>query len=179
MTSVGIRFYEAADAPAVVEAARESTTDVFPWLPWCHPEYSLKESTGWIEAQIKAREEGTAFEFVIHEGQRFVGGCGLNEINALHRVANLGYWVRSSATGRGVASTAVQALVAWGFANTRLQRLEIVVAVDNTRSRRVAEKSGARREGLLRSRLLLHDRSHDAIVYSFVRSEPSDSSRKS
>jgi RimJ/RimL family protein N-acetyltransferase len=166
---IAIRLYERSDAPLVVEAALESVAEVFPWLPWCHADYSLAEATAWIEAQIAAREQGTAHEFAIFEGAQFVGGCGLNQIQLLHQVANLGYWVRSSAAGRGVAPEAVRQLAAWGFANTRLQRLEIVAAVGNTRSQRVAEKSGAQREGLLRNKLLLHERSHDAIVYSLIR----------
>jgi RimJ/RimL family protein N-acetyltransferase len=153
----------------VVAAARESSADVFPWLPWCHPGYSLAESQAWIDAQIAAREREAAFEFAIWQGGRYVGGCGLNQIDAVNRVANLGYWVRSSAAGRGVAPAAVAQLVAWGFANTPLNRLELLVAVGNARSRRVAEKSGAVREGVLRSCLFLHGASHDAVVYSFVR----------
>jgi ribosomal-protein-serine acetyltransferase len=168
--AAGIRFYAPADAPALVAAARESTADVFPWLPWCHPEYSLAEARLWIEAQIQAREQRLAFEFVITEGDRFAGGCGLNQINPLYQVANLGYWVRSSSAGRGVAPAAVGAVARWAFANTELQRIEILVAVGNRRSQRVAEKAGAQREGMLRSRLLLHARSHDAVVYSLVRS---------
>lgn len=166
---ISIRFYEPSDATRVVEAARESTAEVFPWLAWCHPAYSLEESTAWIAAQIEARKNGSAFEFAIWEGQRYLGGCGLNQINAEHRMANLGYWVRTAAAGRGVAPAAVQLVSAWGFANTPLQRLEIVAAVGNTRSQRVAEKSGAQREGVLRSRLFMHGRPHDAVVYSFVR----------
>jgi RimJ/RimL family protein N-acetyltransferase len=35
-------------------------------------------------------------------------------------------------------------------------------------SQKVAEKAKAKREGVLRNRLLLHDRSHDAVMYSLV-----------
>jgi RimJ/RimL family protein N-acetyltransferase len=37
----------------------------------------------------------------------------------------------------------------------------------------VAEKAGARFEGVLRARLRLHGRTHDARMYSFVRGESS------
>jgi ribosomal-protein-serine acetyltransferase len=168
---ISIRLYEPEDAPLIVEAAHESTAEVFPWLPWCHPDYSLAESSAFIDAQIAARESGTAFEFAVRDGARFVGGCGFNQIQPYHRVANLGYWVRTSATGRGVATASVRLVAGWGFANTNLERLEILVGVGNPRSQRVAEKSGAAREGVLRARLFLHDRSHDAVVYSLVRGD--------
>jgi RimJ/RimL family protein N-acetyltransferase len=170
---VSIRFYEESDAKPLQEAARESSPDVFPWLPWCHPNHSLQDGSAWISAQIQARAAGTAYEFVItSDDGRFLGGCGLNHIENTDRRANLGYWVRSSATGRGVGSQAAQALSVWAFSETDLERLEIVVARDNLASQRVAERAGAVREGIARRRLFLHGRFHDAVMYSIIRQGP-------
>jgi RimJ/RimL family protein N-acetyltransferase len=168
---IGIRFYEPDDAEPLFEAARESIADVHPWLPWCHPGYALHEARDWAERQPALREGGLEFNFVIKNATGvFLGGCGLNQLNALHRTANLGYWVRSSAAGGGVAPAAVIELSRWAFANTSLERLEILAATANRRSQRVAEKAGAVREGVLRRRLQLHGVAHDAVVYSLVRS---------
>ncbi len=52
-----------------------------------------------------------------------------------------------------------------------MQRIEIVVTVGNDASKRVAEKVGATREGLLRNRLNIHNTIHDAFMYSLI---PSD-----
>jgi RimJ/RimL family protein N-acetyltransferase len=170
--SVAIRFYEPGDAEALFAAARESVADVYPWLAWCHPDYALVEAEEWTERQPALRAGGEEYNFVITDAAgRFLGGCGLNQLNALHRTANLGYWVRSSAAGRGAAPAAVVALARWAFASTALERLEIVAAVTNVRSQRVAEKAGALREGVLRRRLHMHGVSHDAVVYSLVRAD--------
>ncbi|HYE66449.1 MAG TPA: GNAT family protein, partial [Pyrinomonadaceae bacterium] len=56
----------------------------------------------------------------------------------------------------------------FGLEELGLQRIEIVVAVDNWASQRVAEKVGATREGILRKRLLIHGRPQDALMYSLV-----------
>jgi RimJ/RimL family protein N-acetyltransferase len=85
--------------------------------------------------------------------------------------ANLGYWIRSSQTRRGLATAAVRLLAHWAFDNTDLNRLELVISVENLASLRVAEKAGAVREGILRSRLLLYGRSHDAALYSLLRND--------
>jgi RimJ/RimL family protein N-acetyltransferase len=55
------------------------------------------------------------------------------------------------------------------FQETDLMRLEIVCAVGNVRSQRVAEKVGALREGVLRNRLLLPSGPSDAVMFSLVR----------
>lgn len=83
-------------------------------------------------------------------------------------MGNLGYWVRTSRTRSGVASAATRLIARFGFLSLGLQRLEIVVAVGNQASERVAEKAGATREGVLRKRLLIHGQPHDAVLYSLV-----------
>jgi len=172
VTDVEIRFYEESDAPALFEAARESVSDLHPWLPWCHPDYALREAEAWIVTHAEVRTAGTQYQFAITEGEgRFLGGCGLSEVNLVHRFANLGYWVRASATGRGVAPAAVRALADWAFRETEILRLEILTAVGNQRSQRVALKAGAIREGVLRDRLLLHGQPHDAVIYAILRSQ--------
>ena len=171
MSSIRIRPYRLNDASLVWEAARESLAELQPWMPWSHPDYSIEETRSWLAAQVQAFQQRTAFEFAITSAAGgYLGGCGLNQIDALNQRANLGYWVRSSATGQGVATAAVALVRDWGFAQTDLVRLEVLVAVDNAASRRVADKAGAVYEGTLRRRLLVHSARHDAAMYAFIRS---------
>ena len=173
ITSPSIRPYATGDAGDLFAAAKESVHDVQPWLPWCHPDFAIEEARSWIDGRVSAFGKGEENQFaIVGASGRYAGGCGLNLIVQSQRRANLGYWVRSSEMGKGVAVVAVRLLAAWAFQNTALERLEIVVAVGNVRSQRVAEKAGAVREGILRRRLLIHDTFHDAIMYSIVRGEP-------
>lgn len=168
---VGIRRYRPEDAEAVRDSAVESTAEIFPWMPWCHADYSLDESRVWIARCEETWENKTEYNFaIVDEADRFLGGCGLNQLRAEHRTANLGYWVRTSATRRGVATAAVRALADFAFRETDLNRLEIVVALGNAASHGVAAKVGALREGVAHDRLYAHGRSHDAVVYALLRS---------
>jgi ribosomal-protein-serine acetyltransferase len=169
---VSIRPYQADDVLPVWDAALESVSEAFPFMPWCRPDLTVEEQRIWIGAQVIAFEAGTAFEFaIVSDDGRYLGGCGLNQIDGVNRRANLGYWVRSSSTGRGVATNAVRQLIAWAFSHTDLVRLEVVVSTQNAVSLRVAEKVGAVREGIALSRLLLHGASHDAAIFSIVRAD--------
>ena len=170
VSPVRIRPYRPDDAPRLYEAARESVGDVFPWLAWCHPQYTLAEAVAWAESREELARQALEYHFVITgDEDRFLGGCGINHINRIHRFGNLGYWVRSSATGRGIAVSAVALAAEFAFRSTDLVRLEIVCGVGNHRSQRVAEKAGAFREGVLRDRLLVNGTPHDAVMYSVVR----------
>jgi ribosomal-protein-serine acetyltransferase len=165
-----IRPYQQDDAEHVSAAICESVTDVSPWLGWCHAGYSLDEAREWIAGQEELARQGQALAFGVWREGRYVGGCGVNQVNGVHRFANLGYWVRSSAMGQGVAPAAVRLVAEHVFRETELIRLEIVCAIGNVRSQRVAEKSGAVREGVLRNRLILPGGPSDAVMFSLVRS---------
>lgn len=140
------------------------------WLAWCHPGYSLNDATTWIELTTLGRENRSLFDFAVFDGDgTYAGACGLNWIDVDHRVANLGYWIRTSRTRRGVAPAAVRQVYQWAFANTPINRIEILAAVGNVASQRVAEKSGARRDGVLQKRLMVRGAPVDAVLFSIIR----------
>jgi ribosomal-protein-serine acetyltransferase len=165
-----IRPLRAEDAGAMYEAVRESIPEVSPWLPWCHAGYSMEETTAFLAAREEAwgDDEGYGFGIFDAESGAFLGGVGLNFINRVHQCGNMGYWVRSSRTGRGVASAAARLAARFGLESCGLQRVEILAAVGNHASQHVAEKAGAVREGILRKRLLVNGEAQDAVLYSFV-----------
>lgn len=165
-----LRYPGPEDAPAVSAAVQESIEALHAWMAWCRREFSLADASNWISQQPEARKTGTAFEFLVCDTSgELVGVCGVNQINQDYRYGNLGYWVRSSRAGQGMATLAARQVADWAFNNTELERLEIVVATGNTASQRVAEKLGSVREGVLRSRLLIHGVFHDAVMNSLIR----------
>ena len=167
---VRIRPYSVADAQDVWEAASESSAELLPWMSWFHTGYHVRETRSWLEMQVAAFRMGTSYEFAIESiAGRYLGGCGINQIDPLNRRANLGYWVRTSEAGRGVGTAAAQLTAKWAFEHTDLVRIEIVAATGNVASQRVAERAGALREGVLRSRLFGRGEFQDAVVFSMVR----------
>ncbi len=168
--NIGIRPFRPDDAGPVYQAVEESRAAVAPWMPDLAAVPSVEAVGAWINATLTGRAAGHMFHCAIVDvpTDTFLGGCGLTHLHATHRFANLSYWVRSSQVRRGVATTATRLLAAWGFAHVHLHRIEIVVALENTASRRVAEKAGARYEGVLRNRIWVHDHPHDAVMFSLI-----------
>ena len=167
----GIRSFELEDVEPLFVAISESKKELMPWMPWCHPDYRIEETKAWIEQCRTAWAEGRSYSFAIYDCRsgQILGGCGVDEINPLHRLANLGYWVRTSATGQNVATEAALLAARFAFSTLALNRLDILVAEGNGRSQRVAEKVGAKREGLLRSRLVTREgQSRDAFLFSLL-----------
>ncbi len=165
-----LRRFRADDAPQVYEAVRESAAQISPWLPDLGSIQSVDDVRTWIAAGPAAWAENRAYDLAIVDAQsgEILGGCGLSQINQRHRFANLYYWVRTSRTGHGIATSAVRLIARFGLENIGLQRIEIIVPVDNAGSARVAQKAGARLEGTLRNRLLLDGAIHDALMFALV-----------
>ena len=164
-----IRRFDPDDEEMLFEAASESINEVHPFLPWCHPEYSIEDSRSWLETIEPNWKDENAYAFAItdHESGKFMGGCGLNSID-VDPIANLGYWIRSSEVGKGVASEATFGLLNFGFKYLGLMRIEIMMSTHNEASKKVAINAGATFEGTLRNRLQLHGVNHDALLYSLV-----------
>jgi ribosomal-protein-serine acetyltransferase len=158
------------DLGALYGAMQESLPEISRWMGWCTPEYSVNHAADWLATRPSMWEQAIEYDFVITDArnEEFLGVCGLNGMNHQNNFANLGYWVRTNRTRCGVASTAVQRVALFGLEQVKLGRIEIVAAVDNLASQRVAEKAGATREGLLRCRNVVRECLYDAVMFSFT-----------
>lgn len=157
------------DAPTHCDAVLESLTEAGRWLEWVHGGYAVADSSSFIARAIAGHESGEMYEFLIFDkAGAFIGGCGLNRLDTRFLKSNLGYWVRTGAAGRGVATAATGLLARFGFEQLGLQRIEIIAATGNLASQRVAEKAGALREGVLRNGIRYRGENIDAVCYSLI-----------
>lgn len=161
------------DRASLYAAVRESMDTVGRWMSWCHPDYSINDTDGWIALCQRNWQSGTDREFGIFDaGSGEALGCvGINQINSVHNFGNLGYWVRAGHIGRGIASAAAQLTAQFAFRELKLFRLEVLARVDNLASRRVAEKLGCQFECIARSRIVFSGRPYDAALYSLLPGE--------
>ncbi|MEO5934438.1 MAG: GNAT family protein [Duganella sp.] len=165
-----LRPLSISDAPALARAALESIATVGVWLPWCDASFTEADAEHWVRSCADDRANGSAYSvgiFDVADGG-YLGGIGINHINREHDFANLGFWVRQSRQGERIAPRAARLMAAYGFEKLGLTRLEIVAAERNARSRKVAEKAGARFEGILRNRLVIRGVAIPAAMYSLI-----------
>ncbi|MBW3594285.1 MAG: GNAT family N-acetyltransferase [Actinobacteria bacterium] len=114
----------------------------------------------------------TGWDWVIFLDDEVAGAIGLNRYDALWKTCNLGYWVRSDLAGQGIATEAGRAVVDFAFGTVKLHRLELVAAVHNPASNRVAEKLGFQFEGIKREAFIVDGRGHDARSYGLLATDP-------
>jgi ribosomal-protein-serine acetyltransferase len=175
-----LRAFKPGDAEAIYEAVCESKAELARWLPWCHADYSIADTQEFLNQRSEAfaKQGEHAFAIIERHGNRFVGATGINQIDRGTCRANLGYWLRTSATGRGYATRCTRLVAQWAFKELGLQRIEIVAAVGNVASQRVATRAGATREGIARNRLRHGQKQLDAVVFSLVPADFDSPERK-
>ena len=165
-----VRRFEPANAPSMLAAVKASTPELAYWMPWCKEDYAIEDANSWIQFTEEAWNRRSEFPLGVFDASTgaVVGGTGVNQINKAYRTGNIGYWVSTPHTGKGVARFAARRAAQLGFGELGLTRLEIVTLTHNLSSQRVAESLGAVRECQARSRLYFHGKPHDAIVFSLI-----------
>jgi ribosomal-protein-serine acetyltransferase len=129
-----------------MEALCESVQHLFPWIPWATSEAPSADRTRFLlSTWIAQRETGANFTYAVLRlaGGRLVGGVGLYDRVGPDRL-EIGYWIRRTEAGQGLATEAAGAMTAAGFALPNISALELHTHVPNVLSRRVAEKLGYR-----------------------------------
>jgi RimJ/RimL family protein N-acetyltransferase len=127
----------------------------------------------WLERYEQGRSEGSREAFaVVGDADEFLGIVMAPRIDRDADTAELGYLVAPEARGRGVATEALRQLTAWAFEELGMLRLELMISVDNGASKKVAERCGYRREGVLRSAYVKQGRREDTEIWSRLPTDP-------
>jgi len=120
-----------------------------------------------LELNRRRWEEGTSATFAICDAADACLGHVFVNLGEAQR-ASVGYWLLPEARGRGLATRAVGLISRWALAGLGLARLGLSAEPANVASQRVAERSGFRREGVLRSYAEIDGRRVDYVVFSLL-----------
>ena len=135
--------------------------------------YTLADARAYMLQRYDAIHTGTAAPFAIVEpgdDRHLLGSISLMRFDWANCRAEVGYWLARDARGQGHATRAVRLISSWGFSALSLERVELLAATGNLASQRVAERSGYRREALLRSYLRGKTGRQDMIMFALLRS---------
>jgi ribosomal-protein-serine acetyltransferase len=137
---VTLRRFRSEDADALFGAVTESLDELRPWMPWA-ADYSRASTEEYLAGSVKDWDEGTAYNYAIVTGGTLVGSIGLMTRGGPGGL-EIGYWVRSAYTGRGLATAATAALVGQAFGLPGVDWVEIVHDELNVASGQIPRKLG-------------------------------------
>ena len=138
-------------------------------LPWVAAEQTPESAETFCrnaEANFVARRDLPFFVFEKTTG-KLVVSAGLHRTVWQTPKTEVGYWCRTSSTGQGYVTEAVNALAEYAFQHIKAVRVELITDEENAASRRVAELAGFTLEGVLRSERRAPDSSlRNTCVYA-------------
>jgi ribosomal-protein-serine acetyltransferase len=142
---VSLKRWRPDDEAALLAAVIESQEHLRPWMHWADG-YDQDRAAEYLRECEEEWASGSAFAYAIIIGDRIVGSAGLHN-RVGERGLEIGYWVHSDWTGRGIATDAAAALTAAALALPGVDRVEIHHDVANLASGRIPAKLGYARLG--------------------------------
>jgi RimJ/RimL family protein N-acetyltransferase len=144
--SVELRRWRPAYAEAVTEAVTASMNELRPWMPWAQEEPTVPGMNDVMTVGDAAFDADEEWQFVIAQpgSERVLGAIGLHRRGPPDTV-EIGYWLRTEFTRRGMATVATQALTTAAFAFLpAIASVEIRMDETNVRSAAVPPRLGFR-----------------------------------
>lgn len=134
---------------------------------WRHrPAADPVEADAYIRRRARdwARDERYTWAVCEPTTGEMVGEVSLNAVDLPMATAEAVCWALPTARGHGMITTALGAVLRFGFGGLDLQRVTYMWAEGNGASARVAEKCGFTVEGRMRSAWVDGDRRVDVVV---------------
>jgi RimJ/RimL family protein N-acetyltransferase len=170
-----LRCWEPPDARLLKEAVDSSLGELRPWMPWAASEPQPLEEKVQLLRRFRGQfdlGEGFVYGLFSRDEAEVVGGSGLHtRVGA--GAFEIGYWIRTSRAGQGLATEVTAALTRVGFELCGADRIEIHVEPANEPSIKIPLKLGYAEEARLRRRLYAAPggEPRDAVVFSLFRSD--------
>ena len=163
-----LRLFEESDADELYALTDRNRAHLEPWLPWVPATRSAEDSLAFIRMTRQQIADNTGMSLAIVRDGAIVGTAGVHGVDWANRSTTIGYWLSADEQGRGTMTEAVRALVDHAFGAWELERVEILAAVDNARSRAIPERLGFVDEGVKRRAEVVGDRVLDLAVYAML-----------
>ena len=154
-----LRPFRRKDVAATHEAVKASLPDLEEWLPWAVG-YHRSVTQRYIRESGAAWSDGRAFDFAIRshdDPDRHIGNVSVWWVSHQNHVGEVGYWIRSDMTGRGIGAEVTAKAVQIGFEEIGFHKIVLRIAVGNLASEAIARKLGFAFEGTLREEVRVGD----------------------
>jgi ribosomal-protein-serine acetyltransferase len=188
-----LRLLEMRHAEELFTLVDQNRFHLRQWLGWVDGNQSILDSRTFVRSALQqfannngfqagiwlkgagargaAENAGTQFQQAPAAAGVLAGVIGYNYIDWQNSRTEFGYWLGAPFQGHGLITRACLALIDYSFDELRLNRVEILCAEGNTRSRAVPERLSFTQEGIFRQAEWLYDHYVDLVVYAMLADE--------
>jgi RimJ/RimL family protein N-acetyltransferase len=140
-----------------------------PGVPLPFP-YEAEEK--WFQDQVNTKGDGT-FNLAIESlaDGKYIGGCGVNEMDWKNGVATVGIFLGSDFWGKGFGTDAMRVLLHFLFTEMNVHKVDLKVYSFNQRAMKSYEHCGFKLEGVLRQSVYREGAYRDECIMGILREE--------
>lgn len=159
----------------IIDSQRAYLREWMAWVDSTVREDDIKKFYQFCETQQK---ENKGFHYVIKYKNIVIGQIGIRSINHQNKSTSIGYWLSQEYQGKGIMLASCRAIINHCFLKLDIHRIEIRCAVNNIKSNKIPVALFCIKEGVLRESELLNGKFIDFNVYSILKNEWLNHSKK-
>ena len=164
-----LRSLQLTDANELFALTDANRSYLRQWLPWLDKTQTSADTRTFIRNTLEQFADTGGIVAAICYDEQIVGVIGYNQIDWANRVGCIGYWLAESYQGQGLMTMSCKCMVDYSFVTLGLNRVVIMGATENDRSRAIPERLGFIQEGTAREAEWLYDHFVDHAVYAMLR----------
>lgn len=141
------------------------------WLPWVDGTQTSADTKNFIKFSKKQKRFNKGFQFTIKYKNKICGMVGLIFIYNQNKKTEIGYWLGSKHTGKGIMTKSCRALMEYCFNTLKLNKIIIRCSPGNKASIGIPKRLNFKKEALLRDDVFLNGKFEDSIMFTLLRKE--------
>lgn len=166
-----LKLMEYQDSEEVFNLVDKSRTHLKEWMTWVDAVRSVEDIHAVTRKNLLAFADRKAVHFIILYNDQVAGAVNINAIDWSIKSAEIGYWLGSGFTGKGIMTRAVRSLLDYAFIKLDLHKVEIWAAEENTKSRSLPETLGFIHEGIRRDDERINGKFITMMIYGILKAE--------
>ena len=158
-------------APVIFSTIDRDREYLKTWLPFIESTQQVSDTEKFIHSIVSQPSGKKNDIYSIWYKEEFAGLIGFKDTDWINRKTEFGYWLSPKMEGKGIVTSCVEKLSKYAFQKLKLNRIQIKVAVGNSKSSAIPKRLGFQLEGIERAGELHHQKFHNLETYSLLKSD--------
>jgi ribosomal-protein-serine acetyltransferase len=169
--SIRLETVKLSMASVIFDTIERDRKHLQTWLPFVEMTQKISDTEKFIQSIVNQPPGKKDDIYSIWFNEEFAGLIGFKDTDWINKKTELGYWLAENMQGKGIVTLCLRKLIRYTFQKLKLNRIQIKVAVGNTKSAAIPKKLGFVFEGIERAGELNNQKYHNLEIYSLLKKD--------